>query len=112
MDRSTKIELVIITYTTDDIGQQIAQATERPVFAKIGSITREEFFSAGKSGLKPACVFSINRYEYGGEKIIKYNGAFYEVYRTYEGAGEIIELYTEARAGAEATEVLDNERQG
>jgi len=78
---------------------------DRQVFAKVWSVTRSEFFEAGRAGYKPELVFSVWADDYGGEGVIEYNGASYAVYRTFrrqEGDGsDYIELYAERKAGSD-----------
>ena len=70
------------------------------VFCDVRSITRTEWFEAGRNGIQhPEFVFIINRNEYNGERIVEYNGQRYGVYRTYEAKNENLELYCEAKGG-------------
>lgn len=77
----------------------------REVFARVFSVTRAEFFEAGRAGYKPELVFSVWAGDYSGEGVIDYNGASYAVYRTFrrqEGDGsDYIELYAERKAGTD-----------
>ena len=99
MDRSTVIYLVNITYTTDTIGQQIAIENKEPVYASVSSITRAEWFDAGRTGFKPEYAFTLFAPDYEGQTIVEYDGKRYGVYRTYRGKNETLELYTESKAG-------------
>lgn len=70
------------------------------VFCDVRSITRTEWFEAGRNGIEhPAFIFIINRNEYSGEPIVEYNGQWYGVYRTYAAKNEDLELYCEAKGG-------------
>lgn len=77
----------------------------RQVFAKVWSVTRSEFFEAGRAGYKPELVFSVWAGDYSGEGVIEYNDESYAVYRTFrrrEGDGsDYIELYAERKAGTD-----------
>lgn len=77
----------------------------RQVFAKVWSVTRSEFFEAGRAGYKPELVFSVWAEDYGGEDLIEYKEKSYAVYRTFrrqEGDGsDYIELYAERQAGTD-----------
>lgn len=99
MDRSDVIKLIKENYEADKIGQRISKESERTVFCNVKSITRQEFFEAGRNGLKPALTFEIFAYDYDGEKIIEYQGRRYGVYRTYRGKHDKMDLYTEEKAG-------------
>lgn len=72
----------------------------REVFCDVRSITRTEWFEAGRNGIEhPEFIFVINRNEYDDEKIVQYNDKIYGVYRTYEAKNENLELYVEAKGG-------------
>lgn len=77
----------------------------RQVFAKVWSVTRAEFFEAGRAGFKPELAFSVWAEDYSGEGVIAYNNETYAVYRTFrrqEGDGsDYIEIYTERKAGTD-----------
>lgn len=99
MDRSTQIWLVNITYSADSIGQQTPTEVKTPVYASLSSISRAEWFDAGRNGMKPEYVFTIFEPDYNGQTIIEYDSKRYGVYRTYRGKNETLELYTESKAG-------------
>ena len=99
MDRSNVIYLVNETYTKDATGQSIAAETRREVYCDVRSITRTEWFEAGRAGLQPGYVFIMFAPDYQGEKIAEYNGHRYGIYRTYIGRNERIELYVEEKGG-------------
>lgn len=101
MDRSSQITLLSATYETDDIGQELETLTETTVFCDVRSISRDEFFEAGRNGLNPAFQVTMNRYEYNGEKECIYNDVKYGIYRSYVGRGENIELYLEKKTGVQ-----------
>lgn len=94
------IKLVKLTTTTDELGYPVETPTERETFCSVLSVSRSEFFQAGKAGLTPEHVFSVNAAEYEGEKELEYLGERYRIYRTYQPDGsDYIELYTEYRSG-------------
>jgi len=102
MDRSTIIYLISEMQSQDDIGQFVPKETERQVYAKKQSISRNEWFEAGRNGLRPDICFVVFRYDYNGELIIEDEyGKRYGVYRTYENQSEEIELYCESKGGLE-----------
>lgn len=86
------VELVDITYTTNDIGDAIQQETKRQVFANKKSIRQSEFYQAQATGLRPELMFEIRTEEYQGEPSLEYEGKQYNILRTYDKNGEIIEL--------------------
>ncbi len=99
MDRSTPIDLIAVTYTTDNIGQKVENETSRTVFCALRSITREEWKNAGEMGLKPSFQATMFTYDYQGEQIAELNSKRYGIYRTYLTTNDLIELYLEEKAG-------------
>lgn len=103
MDRSDIITLYKDTVTYDDYGVAVKTRSSRDVFCKVDSVTRSEFFEAGRSGLNPEYRITMFFGDYDGETIVGYNGRNYSVYRTYMAKTDIIELYVERRAGTDIT---------
>lgn len=99
MDRSDVITLLSSTYQQDDNGiwQEILEETD--VFCQVNSVTRNEFFEAGRNGLNPEFEFVVFAYDYNGEKLVRYNGKTYSVYRTYRGRDDNLELYVQRTGG-------------
>ena len=99
MDRSTVIKLIKKDYTQDSIGQYVYTETEREVFCDVRSITRVEWFDAGRNGMQPVYIFTMFQPDYEDEKIVEYEGRRYGVYRTYRARNEMLELYVEEKGG-------------
>ena len=99
MDRSNVINLIKETYTQDADYDFDQSETKRQVFCDVKSITRSEWFEAGRVGMQPAYCFILFAPDYEGEKIVEYEGRRYGVYRTYIGRNERLELYTEEKGG-------------
>ena len=94
------LKLVSAAYTTDAFGVRRDTLTERTVFCQSGSVTRDEFFSAGRDGLTPQIMFTVFAGDYGGESLAEYGGEMYSIYRTYQPPGsDYIELYAERKGG-------------
>ncbi|MNC73209.1 hypothetical protein D3C75_1243690 [compost metagenome] len=88
------------TFEEDEIGNQIPVETERPILCDELSVTRNEFYNAAATGLKPVAVFKIHRFEYNGETIVRYeDGIRYNVIRMYSTNTEEIELTCEKDVG-------------
>ena len=104
MDRSDVIELISQTYTVDELLQRIPTETARQVYCSADSITRDEWDAAGRLGIQPSFRFTIFAPDYQGEKILRYKGQRYGIYRTYRGRNERLELYAEAKGGLYETE--------
>lgn len=103
MDRSDIITLYADQISYDDYGVARTTRTGREVFCKVDSVTRSEFFEAGKSGLNPEYRMTMFFGDYNGETLVGYNGRMYSVYRTYMAKTDIIELYVERRVGTDIT---------
>jgi len=98
MTRDIELTLITPVMAADAYGiPQESTPKRRTVMARVDSITRSEFFDAGRNGLNPEYKFTMFLYDYEGEKIVEYNGRQYTVYRTYEGRSDTIELYVEQR---------------
>lgn len=93
--------LVAESYAVDAMGQHIPTRTERQVFATVKSISGAEFArNSGREGIAKALVITTPAVNYRGEEIVKRDGKYYAVYRTYIVAkSDDIELYVEPRAG-------------
>jgi SPP1 family predicted phage head-tail adaptor len=92
----------LISTTTGKDENGITRTTygePREVMCQVDSITRAEFFEAGRNGLNPEFKFRMFFGDYHGERVVEYHGLRYSIYRTYHGRGDIIELYAERRGG-------------
>lgn len=103
MDRSDVITLVKEVKTQDANGVWRTTTSERDVFCQVNSITRAEFFEAGRNGLNPEYSFTMFFGDYDGERTVKYKGNAYGVYRTYHGRTDTLELYVERKGGTNAS---------
>lgn len=99
MAKDEQIKLVKVTHTQDDIGQYVEAEETRFVFCSVSSVSAEEFFQAGQSGMKAQYRMTMFSHDYEGEQIIEYNGERFSVYRTYKTKTDDIELYVESRVG-------------
>lgn len=107
MDRSDIVNLYTDTITYDDYGVARKQRTAKEVFCKVDSVTRAEFFEAGRQGLNPEYRVTMFFGDYNGEAVLGYKGRLYSVYRTYQAKTDIIELYVERQGGTNGTENAD-----
>lgn len=88
------LTLVTEKYIQDDIGNEISSKTEKTLAAEVQSITRSEFFAAGKEGYQPELVAVVHYADYDGEPICLIDGSCYQVYRSYTNyETEMTELY-------------------
>lgn len=90
--------LINQTFTQDSIGQYVPTETSTDIYVRESSITRSEWYNAGRQGLNPDLLLLTPRCNYDGQKIIEYRGKRYSVYRTYT-EGEEIELYLTEKGG-------------
>lgn len=95
---SDVIRLISERFTTDKYGNEKAEETKRKVYCEVRSISRNEFFDAGKAGHRPAFRFDVFFGDYEDEQIVEYECKRYYVYRTYQDR-DTVELYTEMRIG-------------
>ena len=99
MDRSSVISLISEKRYKNEYGVFQTCASSRDVFCQVNSVSRAEFFEAGRNGLNPEYEFTMFAGDYNGEKVVEDNGETYAVYRTYYGRTDTIELYVERRGG-------------
>lgn len=99
MDRSDVITLIKETQIQDANGVWRKRTTEREVFCQVNSITRAEFYDAGRNGLNPEFSFSMFFGDYDGERTVRYKDNTYGVYRTYHARTDVLELYVERKGG-------------
>lgn len=99
MDRSVVLTLIAVTTAQDDYGVWRETETSRDVYAQVDSVSRSEFFEAGRNGLNPQFVFTMFYGDYNGEQICEYNDKRYAIYRTYLTKTDTIELYAERKGG-------------
>ena len=93
------ITLMTSVVTRDKYGVEGETFTPRDVFCKVDSITRAEFYQAGRNGLNPEFKFTIFAEDYQGERVCKYNDASYAIYRTYRTDNDYMELYVQREGG-------------
>lgn len=100
MDRTVLITLLNEKTSYNANLQPVTEFTSRKeVYAQMRSISRAEWFEAGRNGLKPDICFVTNCFDYSGETMLEYNGIRYGIYRTYFGRNDSVELYCEKKGG-------------
>lgn len=99
MDRSDVAYLVHEDWIPDEFGVPHAIESESMIYVQVTSVTSSEWFEGGRNGLNPELRFITNRFDYSGEEVIRYNGKYYRIYRTYIARDDTIELYCERRKG-------------
>lgn len=101
MLKQTPIYLVDQIYSENDAGIISEQPTERMVLADVTSVSLSEWSEGSRIGLNPEIRFTMFAPDYQGEEILKYNGRYYSVYRTYIGRNHKVDLYCERRHGTD-----------
>ena len=95
------LSLIAMTMANDKYGVQKPSYGFRRVYCKVLSVSRSEFFDAGRNGLNPEYKFTMFGGDYAGEQLCEYHGQTYSIYRTYRTPGtDTIELYVDRKGGA------------
>lgn len=88
-------QVTLITYpiTEDALGQQIeGTPVETVILCAEKSIGYREFYAAAAEGIRPEIAVVIHRYEYSGQRVVKYKSILYKVLRTFATSTEEMEL--------------------
>ncbi len=95
--QNSKIKLISVTYTENEIGNQVPTESSTEVWAEETSIRKSEFYNAAMAGLKPEITFIVWGNEYTGQEKIECGGLKYKIIRTYinPAKSEMIELICE-----------------
>lgn len=102
------IKLISQEYTKNQYGVPIPSPAYKEIFCQLHSITKQEFYDAGRNGLNPVFQFTIFAEEYGGESVLEYQGKTYSIYRTYHVPGtDYMELYVERKGGTNGKQESD-----
>jgi len=91
--------LISESFTSDEIGNEVATATEKMCYCAQAPAYSSEFFSAGQMGIKLQAVLIMDSENYAGELKVKYNDVIYFIYRTFTRSDNSIELYLTLKAG-------------
>lgn len=76
------IKLLSFTFKSDSYGNQIETVTERQVFCRVRSISRNEFYQAAQTDLHPEYVFILSNFrDYEGEQELTYTDWTGQVHR-------------------------------
>lgn len=100
MTKLSEITLIKETESLDALNQPTTSESTNDVLAEVRSVSRNEFFQGRQGGITPDMVFIVSTFDYQGEKIVKYNGTRYAIYRTYDGNDDDkVELYAQVDGG-------------
>lgn len=92
--RASIATLIAEQITYDSIGQSVKHEIPREVMVDVASITRGEWYAAGKLGMNPQVKLVTPVCNYNGEVKVDFEGVRYDIYRTYTDSDRI-ELYLE-----------------
>lgn len=66
----------------DAYGNETISYTKRKVYVMPRGVYQSEFYNAAQAGLHPSITFEMtNRADYGGEKLIEFEGELYNIIR-------------------------------
>lgn len=97
----TTITLIAQTVALNEYNTPTTINNEREVFASVDSIAQSEFFKAGQIGLHPDFKLTMQAVDYENEKLLKFDGVYYSIYRVYRASIDLIELYAQERINAQ-----------
>ena len=95
------IDLITVTYSTNDYGDLLGSEVTTTVFADKQGIRQSEFYQAFQTGLKPELMFVIRAIDYNNQPKLSYNNKQYDIIRTYNKDGEMLELVCSSIVGTE-----------
>ena len=103
MDRSYPIYLITELQQEDKFGVLQSILSKRLVYANVTSVGQREFFEGGRSGINPEFRMTMFAFDYAGESTLEYMGRLFDIYRTYQGADDTVELYVQRKQGKRST---------
>jgi SPP1 family predicted phage head-tail adaptor len=86
------LDLITVTVTQNDIGDDIPTKTYNRIFCNKKSVRQSEFYQAMNDGLKPEYVFEVRSADYSNETLIRYNSKEYMVVRVNPKMNEWTEI--------------------
>lgn len=86
--------LDLIHYTTakNSLGDDIKAPVKTRIYCNRKSVRQNEFYQAMTTGLKAETMFEVRAIDYNGQRVIEHGGKQYNVIRTYDKNGEVMEL--------------------
>lgn len=94
---------VLKSYTTasyDEYGNPLKSVDKVTVFVQPRGVYSSEFYNAAQLGIKPSVtLYLANRADYGGQKIVEFQGVDYDVIRVdWNAQRDGVSLICEERA--------------
>lgn len=99
MDRSYPIYLISEIQQENEYGVLVPIQSKRLVYANVTSVSQSEFFEGGRAGLNPELRMTMFAFDYAGENTLEYMGRAFDIYRTYSGSDDMVELYVQRKQG-------------
>lgn len=98
-----RLTLIGVEYKNDALRQKVPVDSPREIFCTPGSVSTNEWASAGTMGLRAEHRLEVYADEYRGEERCSYMGREYSIYRTYRRTPDapMIELYLGTRTGVQ-----------
>ena len=93
------VDLITKTQTVNDMGNVIDTKTARTVFCNKKSVRMNEFYQAHGHGMKAELMLEIRTHDYQDEDELTFAGRDYDIVRTYDKNGEVMELICKRKAG-------------
>lgn len=89
--------VTLIKTLPDPVGvYEAPPIVETELYCDVESVKRSEFYEARNHGLKPEWVLVLSDYaDYDGQTVCKFEGAYYNIIRTYTRNDHAIELTIE-----------------
>lgn len=94
-----EVTLLRFTYESDEYGVRKKIPIPETVMAKKRSISRNEFYLSGQSGIQVAHLFVVHSFEYEGQVELNFEGEVYKIIKTYPVNFDEIELTCEKKVG-------------
>lgn len=85
-------QLIDTKTVTDPDGYRQEIKTESLVYVDVQSVKRGEYYCGRQAGVELAVSFVLRACDFGGQRLIEYDGKRYRVVRTYTKDGELLEL--------------------
>lgn len=86
-------------FIKDELNQRKSVQTKNKVFCNSLPVGRNDFYSAGQTGIKLQCILVVHSYEYNNEQEVEFEGRKLIVYRTYKKSIEETELHCIEKVG-------------
>ncbi|MBM6870805.1 hypothetical protein [Pseudoflavonifractor phocaeensis] len=96
-----ELTLIAMEPVKNELAEEVLQpGRETKILGRVESVSRSEWYDAGREGMAPEMVFVTPAVNYRGEQQAQWQGERYKIYRTYRRrSSQEIELYLGRRVG-------------